>query len=309
VTAPALAVHGGAWDIPPAERAAHAAGCRAALEAGAAALAAGGAALEAVVAATVSMEASGIFDAGRGSVLNAEGAVENDAGLMDGDSLRVGAVAAMPRTAHPIRVARLLLDEPELAFMVGDGAVRWAADRGILPCAAADLVHPREAARYAELRRVRATVRSAFAGRDDAADPRPAAPRGTVGAVARDAAGRLAAACSTGGTPFKPPGRVGDTPVVGSGFFADALFGAAACTGFGETILRVQLARLACERIVPAGSADAAALEALGALRARAAGLGGLVVLGPHGRPAARWNTPTMAYGFWTPEGVHSDCP
>lgn len=300
---PALMVHGGAWDIPLAERPSHAEGCRQAAVHGGRILAAGGSALDAVTEAVALMERSGVFDAGSGSVLNADGAVEVDAGVMDGATLRIGAVAAMPRTLHPIRVARLLMDEPELSFLVGEGAVRWADERGIPPVHPESLIHPRELARYETLRAERSTVRRAFSG-----PPAADRPRGTVGAVARDAQGGLAAACSTGGTPFKPPGRVGDTPVVGSGFFADRHWGAAACTGFGETILKVQLARLACERLIPAGSADAAALEALGALATRAKGLGGLVLIGPHGRPAARWNTPTMAYGQWTPAGVEAEC-
>ena len=297
-------VHGGAWDIPPAERPSHAEGCRQAAAEGGRILAAGGSALDAVVAAVTLMERSGIFDAGSGSVLNSDGVVEVDAGLMDGASLRIGAVAAMPRTLHPIRVARLLMDESETSFLVGEGAVRFAAERGIPPVSPESLIHPRERDRYESLKLERSNVRRAFAG-PSAADR----PRGTVGAVARDAKGGLAAGCSTGGTPFKPPGRVGDTPVVGSGFFADLHWGAAACTGFGETILKVQLARLACERLVPAGSADAAALEAVGALATRAGGFGGLLLIGPYGRPAVRWNTPTMAFGCWNSEGVEADCP
>jgi beta-aspartyl-peptidase (threonine type) len=304
VNSPVLAVHGGAWDIPPAERPAHAEGCRAAALAGGRILAAGGSALDAVEAAVVVMEDSGVFDAGVGSVLNAEGRVETDAGIMDGETLRLGAVMAAPRTRNPIRIARLLMEEREFHQLAGDGAVRYAEARGVPPVSPESLIHPREAERFARLVRRPIFVRDAFSG-----PLVPEGPRGTVGAVARDARGGFASACSTGGTPGKPPGRVGDTPLVGCGYFADSRFGAAACTGFGEAILKVQMARTACERIVPAGSPDAAALEAIGALFARAEGYGGLVIVGPYGEPAARWNTPTMAHAFWRDGEVTAACP
>ncbi len=304
-TEPALSVHGGAWDIPTPERDAHRRGCLQAAREGGRRLTEGASALDAVVAAVRALEADGTFDAGVGSVLTREGAVEVDAGLMDGESLRVGAVGAAPCLAHPILVARLLLEEPELSFLVGAAATRFGEEHGVPPTSAAALVSPRERARWEALARHRATVRSAFSGTDST----PPAPRGTVGAVARDRRGHLAAAVSTGGTPFKPSGRVGDTPVVGCGFFADDGLGAVSCTGFGETILRVQLAHLAARMLPDASGADDAARRALELLSTRAAGLGGMVILGARGAAAARWNTPTMAFAHWTPEGVTADCP
>jgi len=300
MAAPEAWVHGGAWDIPIEERSAHAEGCRRAAEAAGRILAAGGTALAAVVAAVEFLEADGTFDAGDGAVLTSDGTIETDAGVMDGASLRLGAVAAVPACRHPVRIARRLLDEPELSILAGPGARRFAEKTDVWKEVLDVAGHPRERRRFRQLSATRKTVRIAFEG-----DPFP---KGTVGAVARDARGNTAAAVSTGGTPMKPPGRVGDSPIVGCGFFADDALGAASCTGFGETILRVQLAKEACRSLVE-GNAETALASAFDDFVRRANGVGGVILLGTKGPGAVRWNTPTMAWGRWTPEGCVAECP
>ena len=300
MAAPEVWVHGGAWDIPIEERPAHAEGCRRAVETAGRILAEGGTALAAVVAAVEILEADGTFDAGDGAVLTSDGTIETDAGVMDGATLRLGAVAAVPSCRHPVRIARRLLDEPEVSMLVGAGARRWAERTSVWHEVVDPRGHIRERRRYDAMRSVRKTVRMVFEG-----DPFP---RGTVGAVARDAHGNTAAAVSTGGTPMKPPGRVGDSPIVGCGFFADDTLGAASCTGFGETILRVQLAKEACRSLVE-GNAETALASAFDMFARRANGVGGVILLGTKGPGAVRWNTPTMAWGRWTPEGCVAECP
>ncbi|MCU0503099.1 MAG: isoaspartyl peptidase/L-asparaginase, partial [Anaerolineae bacterium] len=235
----AIIVHGGAWDIPAELQAEHVAGCRAAAEAGWAVLAAGGSALDAVEAAVRVMEDHPVFDAGRGSHLNRDGEVELDAGMMDGRTLMAGAVASVTRIANPISLARRVLHDSEHVFLVGAGAERFAQDAGIPLCRPADLVIERERRLWED------GGRTTFGS--GAAD--------TVGAVALDGAGNLAVGNSTGGTMYKHPGRVGDTPIIGCGLYADNLSGAAACTGWGEQIMKTVLAKTAVDQIALLGDA------------------------------------------------------
>jgi len=257
----ALIVHGGAWDIPDDEVAPHLAGCRRALAAGWEALTNGRSALDAVEIAVRIMEDDPTFDAGVGSVLNRDGLVELDAAIMDGATLRSGAVAAVRGIRNPISLARRVL-ESEAALLVGRGAERFADTVGIERCADEDMIVPRERARWEELCRLAAYrtpdafqrppgevagLRGIVAGGDHAPDHpglRIQHPGDTVGAVALDRYGNLAAAVSTGGTPFKLPGRVGDTPLIGAGLYADVQTGGCASTGWGESIIKVLLSPL-----------------------------------------------------------------
>ena len=257
----ALIVHGGAWDIPDDEVAPHLAGCRRALAAGWEALTNGRSALDAVEIAVRIMEDDPTFDAGVGSVLNRDGLVELDAAIMDGATLRSGAVAAVRGIRNPISLARRVL-ESEAALLVGRGAERFADTVGIERCADEDMIVPRERARWEELCRLAAYrtpdafqrppgevagLRGIVAGGDHAPDQpglRIQHPGDTVGAVALDRYGNLAAAVSTGGTPFKLPGRVGDTPLIGAGLYADVQTGGCASTGWGESIIKVLLSPL-----------------------------------------------------------------
>jgi beta-aspartyl-peptidase (threonine type) len=298
VTKLALAVHGGAYDIPDDGIDAHARGCTAALEAGWKILAAGGSALDAVEASVRLMEDDPVFDAGTGSHLTRDGQVECDAAIMEGTRLRAGAVGALREMRHPISVARRLLDTEGPLFLAGEGALLWAIEQGFERADPVSLVTARERERWSRNRvRRNETAGSVFGG-----DSRT--PLGTVGAVARDRDGRLAAATSTGGTPDKYPGRIGDTPLIGCGTYADDRAGAISCTGWGESILRLVLARRAAERVERGATASSAAEGVVAELAARVDGLGGLIIVSPAtGAKAASpvgiaFNTPRMARAY-----------
>jgi len=279
---PAIIVHGGAWNIPPEEQEASRQGTRRAAEAGWAVLAAGGSAADAVEAVIVVMEDDETFDAGRGSHLNTDGHVEMDAGFMDGATRRVGAVAAVQLVQNPIRLARAVMDESEHILLVADGAQRFAQKMGIPLCTLTDLVVPREFERW----------QAYLQQRDQAAD--------TVGCVALDQHGHVAAGTSTGGTQNKMPGRVGDVPMVGCGFYADDDMGGASSTGWGESIAKVILARMALHHLETLGDPQAAARAAIQVLIEKVKGRGGIILLSPDGRPGWHHNTPHMAFAYRT---------
>jgi beta-aspartyl-peptidase (threonine type) len=293
---PAIIVHGGAWDIPAEEQDAHMHGTRRAADAGWAVLAAGGSAMDAVEAAIVVMEDDETFDAGRGSFLNADGQVELDAGCMDGADLQVGAVASVQFIRNPIRLARAVMERSEHVLLVGQGAQRFAHRMGFAPCELTDLAVPREFERWQKLLYDRTySARSSFAR--NAPGPR-AGLADTVGCVALDASGHVAAGTSTGGTPNKMPGRVGDVPMVGCGFYADDQLGGASTTGWGESIAKVLLARLALHYLETLDDPHAACRAAIEVLEQRVNGLGGVILLAPDGRPGWHHNTPHIAYAY-----------
>ena len=298
-----IIVHGGAWDIPRELHADHEAGCRAAAEAGWAILAAGGSALDAVEAAVRVMEDHPVFDAGLGSHLNRDGVVELDAGMMDGRTLMAGAVASVTHIANPISLARRVLHDSEHVFLVGAGAERFAAEAGIPLCEPAELVVERERRLWDERRRTKDEGRTTEDDRRaafEAADAVGADTVGadTVGAVAIDAAGNLAVGNSTGGTSFKHPGRVGDTPIIGCGLYADNTMGAAACTGWGEQIMKTVLAKTTVDQIALLGSATDAANVAIAYFRHRIGGLGGVICISPTGQIGYAHSTPYLAHAY-----------
>lgn len=282
---PAIAVHGGAGalddsgtsglgpDAPRREGVARAA--RAAWDL----LRAGGSALDAVVLAASILEDDPTFNAGTGATLTSRGDVELDASLMDGSTLAAGAVACVKDVRNPILLARAVLAQSGHLFLVGDGASAFARESGIASWPNERLVTPAQHARFEAARGVKpATVGG-----------------GTIGAVARDRNGHLAAATSTGGTFLKRPGRVGDSPVVGAGTYADDRLAAVSATGHGEAIIRVTLARLVADRVGAGRSAAEAAEDGIRALGDRVAGRGGVIVIGPAGEPGFAFNTPMMA--------------
>lgn len=304
---PALLVHGGAWAIPQEETAAHVEGLTLALVRGRDLLDGGASALETVVAVVAVLEDYPAFDAGRGAVLDRSGHAQLDAGVMCGATYRWGAVANVRRIANPVRVAhRLLEDDGQARFLVGAGAEAFAAEAGFDLVANETLVVDRERERFDRLQaEADFHTSQAFSGSSAAGD---SAPRGTVGCVALDRAGRLAAATSTGGAPFTRPGRVGDSPLVGSGFYAseDA---AASATGWGEAIASVLL----CGRVVDAVTGGALSHEAAqvhldrmgrlvqgpGERGVSGPATGGLIVLDRSGRGGWAFTTPRMARGGW----------
>ncbi|HEU4405178.1 MAG TPA: isoaspartyl peptidase/L-asparaginase [Polyangiaceae bacterium] len=275
-----LLVHGGAGDVPPEKRAAHAEGCRLALERAAALLAAGGAALDAVQAAVVALEDDPRFNAGTGASLNEDGELRLDAALMAGERLALGAVCDLPPFRNPIAVARAVLDDGRHVLYAGDGAARFARAKGLAPADPASMI---TAIARERLEAQRRGGSAAWAG-------------GTVGAVAFDAAGHVAAATSTGGLIGKARGRVGDSPVPGAGTYADDANGAASGTGEGEGYLRYGLALRACLRLGAGARPDDALAESLSAMRARVGASGGVIAATPSGELAWARTTPTMSW-------------
>lgn len=282
----ALIVHGGAWDIPDELVADHRQACLAAVEAGWAVLQGGGTALDAVEQAIIVMEDHPALDAGVGAFLNADGEVELDAGLMDGTTLAVGSVAAVQRIRHPITLARRVM-ESEHVLLVGQGAERFAEIHSVKRCPSALLVVPRELERWAAIE-----AGGGFDARQSFAHPCD-----TVGAVALDAEGNIAAGTSTGGTPHKLPGRVGDSPLVGSGYYAASDLGGASSTGLGEAIMRAVLAKAAVDRLAQ-NNAMAAAQWAIAYLEEKTNGPGGIIILDHHGQVGHAFNTPRMAFAY-----------
>ncbi|HVX96565.1 MAG TPA: isoaspartyl peptidase/L-asparaginase [Polyangia bacterium] len=278
---PAIVVHGGAGARPAQgpEADAARAGCESAAAAGHAILAAGGCAVDAVQRAVRALEDDERFNAGRGSCLTRAGTVEMDAAIMIGAGLRAGAVGAVTGVRNPIDLARRVLDDGEHVLLVGAGALEFARETGVALTAPDH--HVTEKAR-ADLAR-------------ELARRAPASGGGTVGAVAVDAAGHVAAATSTGGMVGKRPGRVGDTPLPGAGTYADDEAGAASATGHGERIIQVALTKTAIELLRAGLPAPEAAARALASLD-RVAGRAGLIVVDRHGGTAAVFNTASMAW-------------
>ncbi len=300
--AAAIIVHGGAWDIPADLHADHLAGCRAAAEAGWGLLMRGAAAVDAVEAAVCILEDHPVFDAGRGSHLNADGVVELDAGIMDGKTLMAGAVASVRRIANPIRLARRVLQDSPHVFLVSEGAERFAQAAGLPLCDPESLIVPRERELW-ECRRAEgepqppaARFQSGTVGADTVGADTVGAD--TVGAVALDTAGNLAVGNSTGGTFYKHPGRVGDTPIIGCGLYADNILGAAACTGWGEQIMKTVLAKTAVDHIALLGSARDAAHVAIAYFKHRVGGLGGVICISPDGQIGFAHSTPYLAHAY-----------
>jgi L-asparaginase / beta-aspartyl-peptidase len=283
---PAIIVHGGAGDWSagdagdgPLE------GCRAAARAGHDILARGGSALDAAVAAVVVLEDDPRFNAGTGSALTIDGEVECDASVMSGDG-RAGAVGALRDVKNPIALARLVMERTPHVLLVGPGAGEFATENGIASLPAGALV----------TERVRAKWRAALARRQAALSG------GTVGCVARDAAGRLAAATSTGGMMLKRRGRVGDSAVLGAGTYADDVAGAASCTGVGEAFMKALGAKQAVEAMRAGRDPSEAAREVLPLVR-RQGGDGGLICVDARGRIGLAFDTPRMVRAWIDGEG------
>jgi L-asparaginase / beta-aspartyl-peptidase len=285
---PSLIVHGGAWDIPDDAVDACKAGCLRALHAGWSVLKTGGHALDAIEAAIIVLEDDPVFDAGYGSHLTLDGHVECDAIIMEAATLHAGSVAGLRRVKNPIRAARAVLEKCPHMMLISEGAENFAGQNGVALCDPADLISPAE--REAWLR---------CSQDSHAAEHHRGHEQGTVGAVALDDQGRLFAATSTGGTCCKLPGRVGDSPLIGSGCYADSETGGVSSTGYGEAIMRVVMAKTAADFLRPSSSTpDRAAQAAVQLLAKRGIGTGGLILLDKHGSPGLAFNTPRMSYGF-----------
>jgi len=328
---PTLLVHGGAWAIPADAAEAHEAGVRAALEAGYAILSLGGSAIDAVQASVQVLEDDPTFDAGRGSFLTSDGRVQLDALLMDGVRMKAGGVACVERLRNPIKAARLVLEKSQHVYFVGAGAEEFAAAHGMELIENAELVLERERERltHAQARAAKGFGDETFSGEIPGEDKDAPEKQGTgnreqgtgkhgagddptrwshdtVGAVALDGRGNLAAATSTGGTLNKTPGRVGDSSLIGCGCYADNLAAAVSLTGWGEPIMKLVLGKWATDRVAAGTPPELAAREAISYLFNRLGGHGGIILLGPDGRFGLAHNTPAMAWGLATPGGMQT---
>ncbi len=313
---PVILVHGGAWAIPDDLVEAHLNGVRKAAAAGWQVLQRGGSALDAIEAAVLVMEDDEAFDAGRGSFLNRDGRVQLDALMMDGRTLRAGGVGCVEHIRNPIQLARKVLDESPHVYLVAEGAEAFATLHGMTLCPNEDLIIPRE------VKRLRAAQQ--VDGRWPLVDGRPLSTidrppssidqhlsraksrepstksHDTVGALALDQAGNIAAATSTGGTLNKTPGRVGDSSLIGCGCYADNESAACSTTGWGEPMMKLVLAKWAADRVLGGSDPAQVAPEAMALLRRRLDGHGGIILLDAKGRFGLAHNTPRMAWACQT---------
>jgi len=281
---------------------AHIHGVTNALAAGWRVLERGGAALDAVEEAVVIMEDDETFDAGRGSFLNRDGKVQLDALIMDGSTLRAGGVGCVERLRNPVRAARKILSESPHVYFVAEGAERFSAEHGIMLCNNEDLIIPREVERLREYQAEAARRPSSQDGNDlfaPSSDDMTVS-HDTVGAIALDRNGNIAAATSTGGTLNKAPGRLGDSSLIGCGCYANNESAAVSTTGWGEPIMKLVLAKWTADRIQAGNLPEWSAQEAMNYLKQRLNGHGGIIVLNPEGHIGISHNTPRMAWAYQT---------
>lgn len=298
---PVIAIHGGAGTlsrntISPAQEAAYHEALATILQAGQRLLAEGGSALDAVCLAVDMLEDCPLFNAGHGAVFTRDETHELDAALMDGANLRAGAVACVSHIKRPLRAARAVMEHSEHVLLVGAGAEAFARGLGL------EMVDPAyfsTEARRAQLHRAQADAVTVLDHDGAASAPLDEQRKfGTVGAVALDAHGNLAAATSTGGMTNKRPGRVGDSPLIGAGTYADNRTAAVSCTGTGEMFIRAAAAHDLCARMAYGGQTlDAAAEQVVMQSLLAIDGRGGLIAVDAQGHVCLPFNTEGMYRG------------
>lgn len=277
-------VHGGAWKIPVDLEKSCLEGVERAAKLAMNCLLDDNSALDAVEVAVKLMEDNPTFDAGIGSVLNADGEIELDAAIMDGKTLNAGAVAAVRHIKNPISLARSVMENSNHVFLVAGGANKFAALQGFKRFDG--VVVKRELDRWRNLHeKYRRTMKFSEES-------------GTVGAVAMDFHGNIAAATSTGGVPFKLPGRVGDSCLIGCGLYADNKVGGVSATGYGESIIKIGLSKVVCELLETGLVAQKAAEGSIKRLESKIKGRGGVIVLDKEGNVGFSYNTPKMASAY-----------
>ncbi|HKW08074.1 MAG TPA: isoaspartyl peptidase/L-asparaginase [Candidatus Dormibacteraeota bacterium] len=268
---PALIVHGGAGSIPEAEKPLRQAAVERARDAGWARI--GDGALTAAVAAVRHMEDEPLLNAGIGACLNSDGVVELDAGVMEGAELRAGGAACLRDVRHPIDLAVAIMEDGRHVLLAAAGASRFAREHGLEMADPAIFITDRKRQKLLQ-------------GAD------------TVGAVARDAEGHIAVAVSTGGRTGKLPGRIGDSPIPGAGFYADDRFGGVCGTGLGEAFIRLGLARLMVVELEHGMDAQSVAQGAVDHLTKKLHAEGGVIVMPSEGPPRAAFNTSAMPWAM-----------
>ena len=289
-----LVIHGGAGimardQMTPAQEAGYRAALAQALDTGGAVLAKGGSALDAVEAAVRRLEDDPLFNAGKGAVFTAEGRNELDAAIMDGSNRKAGSVAGVTRTKNPVSLARAVMAHSPHVMLARDGADIFSVEQGLEQV---DPAYFRTEERWRQLQEMKAAANKGAAIFDTNLK------YGTVGAVARDQAGHLAAATSTGGLTGKRWGRIGDSPIIGAGTYADDRACAVSATGSGEYFIRAGVAHEICARVrlLGEGIQKAADTVVQGELKAMG-GDGGVIVVGPDGTMGWSFNTPGMYRG------------
>ena len=279
---PAIIVHGGAGRIRVEELPQRLDGCKDAVLAGWKTIQQGGSALDAAEAAVIVLEDNPLFNAGTGSTLNSLGQVEMDAAIMEGETLRAGAVAAVQGIKNPIKLARRVMKDGRHLLFAGEGALRFAREIGFPQCDPEALIVEAERGRWRQK-------------------------HGTVGCVVMDGAGKIAVATSTGGIFNKLPGRVGDSPLIGCGTYANDC-GGVSCTGQGEAVIRIVMAKTALDLLKDGADPQAAVHQAIALLAQKTGGTAGLIMIDRQGKIGYARNTERMPVGFIVSDGqVHLD--
>ncbi|XP_041866763.1 isoaspartyl peptidase/L-asparaginase [Melanotaenia boesemani] len=291
---PVIVVHGGAGHIPKERSENSTSGVCSAVRSGYLVLRGGGSSMDAVVEAVTELENNPSFNAGCGSVLNIKGEVEMDAIVMDGKTLESGAVSAVSNIANPVQLARLVMEKTSHACLTAEGASKFARSMGVPEVPQESLITEYSRMRWKKNLAPDANPVECQMGK-----------MGTVGAVAVDSKGNIACATSTGGMLNKMEGRVGDTPCIGSGGYADNLTGAVSTTGHGETIMKVTLARLILFHMEQGQSPEAASDLGLAYMKSRVGGLGGVITVDPQGHWAARFSSLQMAWAAAQKDTLH----
>ncbi|PIK40715.1 putative isoaspartyl peptidase/L-asparaginase-like [Apostichopus japonicus] len=289
---PTILIHGGAWAIPDHLVKDSVDGVKTAAKVGYNVLnKENGTALDAVEAAICSLEDNPAFDAGTGAVLNAAGDVELDAIIMEGKELRAGSIACVQNIKNPVKLARLVMEKTDHVMLVGQGANIFAKEMGVPEVPKTDLVTPEAVKYWEEYSKYKEAVHDLFNNKIKGEQGHD-----TVGAVAIDRQGNMACATSTGGITGKRVGRVGDSPLIGSGGYCDNAVGAASTTGHGESIMKVILARLVLQNIQTGLSTQTAAERALEYMEQRVGGAGGVIAINNKGEIGKHFTTERMPW-------------
>ncbi|XP_054654700.1 isoaspartyl peptidase/L-asparaginase [Dunckerocampus dactyliophorus] len=282
-----IVVHGGAWAIPDELAKVSVDGVKAAVHKGFAVLQRANSALDAVESAVRALEDNAVFNAGHGAALNTNGEVELDAIIMDGKTLACGAVSSVKNIANPVSLARAVMEKTDHIMLTDSGANLFAESIGMATVPTDTLVTNYERKEWEKHKNYVTGVMENFNSRWA---------HDTVGAVAVDCSGNVACATSTGGIRNKMVGRVGDSPIIGCGGYADNFSGAVSCTGHGESILRVTLARRILSHIEQGKSVAEASDMSLQYMGERVRGAGGVIVVSPTGEWASTCTTERMAW-------------
>ena len=306
---PAVIVHGGAWDIPDNLWEAHKQGCKESVERGFSLLSSGASAVDIVEECVKILELNPVFDAGKGSFLNIDGKIEMDAGIMDGRKLDCGSVAAIEGILHPICVARKVMEETEHVLLAGAGADLFAEKMGFKQVPYEELLVGRELERWLKIKDdPNFKIHTVFdgnnlqgynlEGKELNSNRDTKSQSDTVGAVAVDKKGNIAAATSTGGTPKKMTGRVGDSPLIGCGLYADNGIGGASGTGWGEQLIKVCFCKTAIDFLSAGHDSMMAAEMTVKRLSDKVGGKGGIILADKNGNIGFAYNTPRMAFDY-----------